>query len=96
MPSPHVAQPPADEDVQAAIAAARARCTDPRARVHSVDELLELLEKRAMAAVFEAEQRGIGRVRSSRSMLVHVALWHMLTAMAVLCRPVVESVLWWA
>jgi hypothetical protein len=64
--------PPTDEDVQAAVSSARGRCKDPRARVLSVDELLELLEQRAMAAVVEAEKRGIGRVRSSRFVLVPV------------------------
>jgi hypothetical protein len=53
----------ADEDVREAAAERRAACSDPRARVLGVDELLDLLEQRAEQAAAEAEALGLPRVR---------------------------------
>ena len=46
-----------------AAAERRAACSDPRARVLGVDELLDLLEQRAEQAAAEAEALGLPRVR---------------------------------
>ena len=54
----------ADEDVRAAAERQRA-CSDPRARVLGVDELLDVLEARAAAAAADAEAHGVGRVRGA-------------------------------